>query len=121
MYDRDKFTNLRQLIDAILIATGHSSEEIVCVLWGGKNGEIGQDSISLDIQSFWNFADNYTWDNSEWCSGPPYPLALVSNGEWWIEATEYDSRTNLRFMEKPKVKSAKLCIGEDGKLYDMEA
>ena len=48
-------------------------------------------------------------------------MALVSNGGWWIEATEYDSRTGLRFMGKPKVKPAKLFIGTDGNLFDMEA
>ena len=121
MYDRNKINNLARYIDAVLQETLHTRDEIVCVLWGGEGREIGKNSISLDINSFWAFAENYCWDNDEWASGPPYPMALVSNGGWWIEATEYDCRTDLRFMEKPKVKPAKLFIGTDGNLCDMEA
>ena len=119
MYNRDDIFNLAELVDAVLKENNHTRDEIVCILWGGTYGVIGEGSISIDLKSFWRFADNFCWDDDDWCSGPPYPLALVSDGGWWIEATEYDSRTSLRFVEKPKVKPPKLCIGTDGKLYDL--
>lgn len=119
--DRNEFDNLVEYIDAILLEHNHKREEIVCVLWGGEQGTIGTSSISLELKSFWRFAESYEWDNDVWASGPPHPLALLSGKGWWIEATEYDSRTSLAYFEEPKVKAAKLCIGENGELYDLEA
>ena len=119
--DRNEFENLVEYIDAILLEHNHKREEIVCVLWGGEQGTIGASSISVDLKSFWRFAENYDWDNDEWASGPPHPLALLSGNGWWIEATDYDSRTSLAYLEEPKVKQPKLRIGDDGKLYDLEA
>lgn len=104
-------------IDALLKENNHTRDEIVCVLWGGDCG-IDNKSLSIDLKSFWKFAEENTWDRDEWVSGPPYPLALLSGNGWWIAATEYDSRTYLEFFEEPKIKAPLVSISEYGTLYD---
>lgn len=45
---------------------------------------------------------------------------LLSGGEWWLEATEYDCRTGIRFMSKPKEKQARIGINERGCFFQLE-
>ena len=112
--------NLARYIDDVLKGNNHTREEIVCVLWGSGYDSIKRDALSLYVESFWNYAEATNWDPDVWASGPHFPLALVSGKGWWIESTEYDSRTSLRFCEEPKVKPAKICINENGGFYDTE-
>lgn len=116
--NKNKIEWLGEQIDAVLKEHSHTRDEIVCVLWGGGDDEITNRSISLNLKSFWKFAENTSWDRVDWVSGPPYPLALLSGKGWWIASTEYDSRTYLTFFEEPKVKPPLLSINEYGNLYD---
>ena len=37
-----------------------------------------------------------------WMTYIPYPMLILGrSGDWWIESTEYDSRTGLWFRERP--------------------
>ena len=110
----------RNYIDDVLKGYNHTREEIVCVLWGSGYDSIKIDALSLDVESFWNYAEATNWDPDVLVSGPHFPLALLSGKGWWIESTEYDSRTSLRFCEEPKAKPAKVCINENGGFYDKE-
>jgi len=113
--------NLGRAIDNLLKNNGHSREEIVCVLWGDDDiGNEPDTALSIDVQSFWKYADATEWDNDVWVSGPHYPMWLLSGGEWWIEATEYDCRTGIRFMSKPKEKQARIGINERGCFSQLE-
>lgn len=116
MAERNKFTNLAQYIDAVLEENGHSRKEIVCILWDCED-VLNNNAISIDVDSFWRYAAATNWDNEDWASGPHYPLALLCGKGWWIESTEYDSRTSLRFLEEPKMKNFYLGITEDGRLF----
>ena len=108
---------LSKEIDALLKANNHTRDEIVCVLWGGDSGKDNK-SLSIDLRSFWEFAEYNTWNREEWVSGPPYPLALLSGRGWWIASKEYDSRTYLEFFEEPKTKLPLVSISKYGSLYD---
>lgn len=112
--------NLARYIDFVLKDNHHTREEIVCVLWGSDCDFIMSNALSLDVGSFWKYAEDTNWDSSEWSSGPHFPLALLSGKGWWIESTEYDSRTSLRFCEEPKAKPAKICINGNGGFYEKE-
>ena len=97
--------NFGQKIDALLKGNGHTRDEIVCVLWGDSDlFDMPEDALSIDVESFWKYADETVWEDDEWVSGPHYPLWLLSDGEWWLEATTYDSRTDMKFVIKPKQK-----------------
>lgn len=118
MYNRDDIFNLAELVDAVLQENNHTRDEIVCILWGDNSNDWRR-AISLDLDSFWDYAEHTDWDDS-WTTGPHYPLAMISQKGWWIESTEYDSRTSLRFCEEPKAKAAKIAINNDGQFYDKE-
>ena len=105
--------NLFDEIEKVLSRHGHSKDDIVCVLWG--DGTESPD-ISIDVGSFWKYAKNTEWDREVWVSGPHFPLALLSGRGWWIEVSEYDSRTFLAYREEPKAELPLLSITEDGKL-----
>ena len=105
--------NLAHEIDRILGVHGHNRDDIVCVLWG-TNGSYEAD-LSLDLKSFWAYAENMTYDHAtEWASGPNYPMQLLSGKGWWIETTEYDSQTNIGYFEEPKIKDVTNSINENG-------
>jgi hypothetical protein len=96
--------NLAEQIDELLKLHGHKREDIVCVLWG--ESFVCEADLSLDVESFWKYAEKMTYDHEiEWASGPNYPMQLLSGKGWWIETTEYDSQTNLGYFEEPKVNS----------------
>ena len=113
--------NLGHKIDDILKENGHSRDEIVCVLWGDPyNCTNSETALSIDVESFWEYADCTEWDDDEWASGPHYPLWILSADEWWLEATEYDCRTNVKFVTKPKLKKTIIKITELGSFRELE-
>lgn len=113
--------NLGQKIDALLKNNGHTRDEIVCVLWGDDHLSIdAETALSIDVSSFWKYADETVWESDEWATGPHYPLWLLSGEEWWLESTEYDCRTNMKFVSKPKGKPARIGITERGSFFELE-
>ncbi|MBO6031836.1 MAG: hypothetical protein J6Q22_10385 [Prevotella sp.] len=111
--------NLLAWVDDILNENHHVRDDIVCVLWG-RGESIDANALSLDVVSFWEYAANTNCDRSDWVSGPHYPLVLLSGNGWWIESTEYDSRTNFRFVEEPTIKPSSICIDKNGEFYEKE-
>ena len=107
--------NLFDEIEKVLSRHGHSKEDIICVLWGDDVSD-GTPDISIDLESFWEYAKTATWDRNVWVSGPHYPMALLSGKGWWIEVAQYDCRTFLAYKEEPAIKQPVLSISKDGKL-----
>lgn len=105
--------NLAKKIDELLESKGHKRCDIVCVLWGERVGY--EADLSLDLESFWEYAERMNYDHeTEWASGPNYPMQLLSGNGWWIETTEYDCQTNIGYFEEPKVKPITNSISKDG-------
>lgn len=117
MTNEDKTTTTGACIDKILSENGETRDAIKCVLWGNVSSEDPLcDALSIDIAQFWKYADSDTYDYAEWSVGPHYPMWLLSDGNWWIEVMEYDSRTWLEYKEKPKGRCADVGIYPNGEL-----
>ena len=105
---------LAKEIDQLLAQQGHTRDDIICVLWGEQTSSSEAD-LSIDLESFWKYAENMTYDYEiDWVTGPNYPMYLLSGKGWWIETGEYDSRTFLVYQEEPKFKAVTNSISENG-------
>ena len=105
--------NFYEVAKELLGRNGHKPEEIVCVLWGVD--KVYADSfVSIEVGSFWEYAKKTNWDRAEWVSGPPCPLYMLSGKGWWLEVSEYDSRTYLVYKEEPKQVSSTMELTPEG-------
>ena len=92
---------LSDMIDQLLSENGKSRNDIICIRWGSAY-RTHERCLSIGLESFWEYAENTVFDYAKWATVPHYPLHLLSGKGWWIESTEYDSRTSLKYMEEPK-------------------
>lgn len=106
--------NLAEEIDTLLNRFGHKREDIICVLWGTDRLS-EQPDLSIDLESFWKYAEEASWDYEiDWATGPHYPMHLLSGKGWWLEVSEYDSKTSLIYQEELKPKSPTNSLSVDG-------